>query len=320
MSKTEDTAQLNVSNGDWASGGFDVSIKECFLTTAALVFIGTVSFSFIFEQWDVADSMYFSIITLTTVGYGDLCPSTPAGRIFVSFYAIFGIAAIGIYIGILGSNIVNSNIISLEKTKKDADKAVLNNTDVSKASIIKYEYSSGVSQQTLERCVLILAFLLGGAFYVSNKEVSSWIQQIYYFVITSSTVGYGDFHLSQQQTQNERLFSMLYIFVSVMVMGEFLGAISGYVLEKRQAKFYASLKNRQINFEDLKRMDTNVDGKVTELEYMVFMLKSMDKVDDSFLQLLKTKFKNMDVIGDGVFSVSDLKKLASIRKNKSIAS
>jgi len=36
--------------------------------------VGMVSFSYIFERWTLIDSLYFSVVTFTTVGYGDLFP------------------------------------------------------------------------------------------------------------------------------------------------------------------------------------------------------------------------------------------------------
>ena len=40
------------------------------------------------------DSLYFSVITLTTMGYGDFSPSTRAGKIFTMFYIFVGIGII----------------------------------------------------------------------------------------------------------------------------------------------------------------------------------------------------------------------------------
>lgn len=46
------------------------------------------------EGWSAPDTVYFLIVTSTTVGYGDLCPETPAGRLFTCFYALVGIFAL----------------------------------------------------------------------------------------------------------------------------------------------------------------------------------------------------------------------------------
>lgn len=43
------------------------------------------------ENWSWVDSLYFSVITLATVGYGDLVPTTDAGKLFTVFYVLIGI-------------------------------------------------------------------------------------------------------------------------------------------------------------------------------------------------------------------------------------
>ena len=44
------------------------------------------------EGWSYLDAFYFCVITLATVGYGDLTPTTPAAKIFTIIYIINGIA------------------------------------------------------------------------------------------------------------------------------------------------------------------------------------------------------------------------------------
>ena len=46
------------------------------------------------EDWSLLDSFYFSAITLATVGYGDLVPSTPGGKLFTVFYVFAGVGII----------------------------------------------------------------------------------------------------------------------------------------------------------------------------------------------------------------------------------
>lgn len=44
------------------------------------------------EGWGWLDSLYFSVITLTTVGYGDFSPQTSAGKIFTMIYILTGLS------------------------------------------------------------------------------------------------------------------------------------------------------------------------------------------------------------------------------------
>ncbi len=70
----------------------------CILVIATLA-TGTLFYRQI-EGWSLLDAFYFSAITLTTVGYGDLAPSTPAGKLFTVFYIFAGL---GIVIGFVNA-------------------------------------------------------------------------------------------------------------------------------------------------------------------------------------------------------------------------
>lgn len=57
----------------------------------AVVLFGTIGFMLIQDDWDFWKSLYFTLITITTVGYGDYGLS-PAGERFTSLLLVFGIA------------------------------------------------------------------------------------------------------------------------------------------------------------------------------------------------------------------------------------
>jgi len=51
-----------------------------------LIFGGAGVFSYL-ERWTYLDSLYFSAVTATTVGYGDFSPVTSPGKVFTIFFA-----------------------------------------------------------------------------------------------------------------------------------------------------------------------------------------------------------------------------------------
>jgi voltage-gated potassium channel len=44
------------------------------------------------EGWSYLDGLYFCVVSLATVGYGDLTPTTPLARAFTILYIINGVA------------------------------------------------------------------------------------------------------------------------------------------------------------------------------------------------------------------------------------
>lgn len=77
----------------------DPETKALPFVAGALVVSGTI-FYWQFEDWTIVESLYFSIVTLTTVGYGDLSPSTAGTQIFTIVYILTGI---GVFVALLAS-------------------------------------------------------------------------------------------------------------------------------------------------------------------------------------------------------------------------
>jgi hypothetical protein len=71
------------------------------LVSAALFILatGTVVYHYL-EDWSWVDSFYFSAVAVTTVGFGDLTPTTDGAKLFTVAYIFAGIAIITSYVNV----------------------------------------------------------------------------------------------------------------------------------------------------------------------------------------------------------------------------
>jgi len=70
------------------------------------------------EGWNFLDSIYMTIITLSTVGYGEVRTIGPAGRIFTILLILFGVSIIAYIVGLVAETLVESEIRSIFGRKK----------------------------------------------------------------------------------------------------------------------------------------------------------------------------------------------------------
>jgi len=81
----------------------DETFRVLLALVVSLLVSGTAFFTLV-EGWSVLDSFYFSVTTLTTVGFGDPAPATAAGKIFTIVYIFVGLGVIGGFINVLAKH------------------------------------------------------------------------------------------------------------------------------------------------------------------------------------------------------------------------
>jgi voltage-gated potassium channel len=78
------------------------------------------------------DALWWSIATVTTVGYGDIYPVTITGRVIASILMMIGIAILGLFISTLGESLIESRLLKMKNRNisKPNDNRYINNQDI----------------------------------------------------------------------------------------------------------------------------------------------------------------------------------------------
>jgi voltage-gated potassium channel len=71
--------------------------RPIFGSVVIVLTVGTLVFRRL-EGWSLLDSLYFSVVTLATIGYGDLTPTTDTAKLFSIVYILVGVGILGVFI------------------------------------------------------------------------------------------------------------------------------------------------------------------------------------------------------------------------------
>lgn len=82
---------------DYVSTMLDPEFRPVFYVVVTLLATGTIVYS-LAENWSLLDSLYFCVVTLATIGYGDLHPTTDFTKAFTIVYVFLGVGTLGAFI------------------------------------------------------------------------------------------------------------------------------------------------------------------------------------------------------------------------------
>lgn len=71
--------------------------RPVFGMVAITLAIGTVFYRVV-EGWGLLDALYFSVVTLATIGFGDEVPVTRLGKVFTIIYVFVGVGTLGVFL------------------------------------------------------------------------------------------------------------------------------------------------------------------------------------------------------------------------------
>src|SRR3954465_3749168 len=81
------------------------NLRVLFAVLLILAVFGTIGFHLL-EGWTWFDGFYMVVTTFTTIGYGEVHPLSPAGRLFNVFLILIGVGVVFLIIGALTQSVI----------------------------------------------------------------------------------------------------------------------------------------------------------------------------------------------------------------------
>jgi potassium channel subfamily K len=226
--------------------------------------IGIVGFSLLhndlggtLSNTTLVDALYFAIVTMTTVGYGDIIPKGTAAKLFTCAFVFTGFGLIGALVSGLANYLV-------EKQEKILVKKVYNK--YRKQSGVEDDEDSVISAEwkAMVAGVLVLVLFVLGLLALQYWEGMSFIDAFYCVCVTVTTLGYGD---QSFQTQAGRIFAIFWILSSTVCVAQFFLYLAEVRTEERQYQIAHWALCRRTTTSDLEAADLDGDGVVRFLSF-----------------------------------------------------
>jgi len=295
----------------------------CMLFCMALYLVVGAAVYTQFEGWTVLEAVYFCMVTMSTVGYGDFSPSTDGTKVFTTFWVFIGVLVVfsqlGACLGQLTAPVTRAMRNQLEKCfpRNYIDIDGDGDADFAYPRHIVIYYLKGMSPSLL----LNVTLQLGSAAIFVAIEGWGYGDAVYHCLVTATTVGYGDISI---QTQEGMLWACFHILFSVVLLAEAMASIGELSTERRVA--FERLEQLTRKF-DLMMLDglledaaeLRLDDKppagyraapvvdVAETEFVLCMLLQMGITTKAIVRPLIKKFRALDADHSGKLGKEDLK-------------
>ena len=278
------------------------------------------------RDWTNIDGAYFAIATVSTVGYGDIKPTSDGSRwvaivmivfgITLVFSAVAGVIAHGLAPITKYGRALMEKALPRQGVDLDGDGGF--DFYIPRAAPIYY------AKNLLPTIVLFFAIQMASAgIFVAIDPSNTFGKWMYHCIVTSTTVGYGDV---PNNTQYGRLWSCFHILISVAMLGEVISNIGELraqrhdMLQRVRAfmtQVDGPMLDRMIEYaKKLRPLVTRDDLGLTELEFILTMMIDLEVVEIDKMTPFVKQFRLFEVDGDARLSHADVVAAAKMDPKK----
>eukprot|EP00047_Mylnosiga_fluctuans_P004304 m.233757 g.233757 ORF g.233757 m.233757 type:complete len:256 (+) comp12564_c0_seq1:1-768(+) len=203
------------------------------LVAALLLLAGVLFVAVVAPGADPVDAFYFACVSLTSVGYGDLVPTTPTGRLATALFLLPTVALFSAALGVALSPLHD---------------LVGSHWEGALSSFVSLHgghaawHSLSVPRRDAIKAVLAISVVLaaGVAIQAADKETATWLDCFYFAVMSVTTVGYGDIAVA---TPGARIVCALYTLVAPLVYATAMGTLVQLVFVADEGVSDEDIKN-----------------------------------------------------------------------------
>lgn len=237
------------------------------------------------------DALYFCIVTLTTVGYGDLTPDGNTAKLFTCAFVFVGFSLVGLLLGSAANFLFDKQERMLIKALSGNE----NNVDLSQDQTQFWKV-------TVAGVVVLFLFTIGVIVLITVEEMS-FIEAFYCVCVTVTTLGYGD---KSFNTAIGRSFAAVWILVSTISVAQFFLYIAELRTESRRHSLVHWVLTRKTTPSDLQAADIDNDGVVSAAEFVLYKLHEIGTIQEEEVAQILKEFDRLDVDNSGKLSLRDL--------------
>lgn len=225
-----------------------------------------IGFYSIVAEWPIIDSVYFTIVTVTTVGYGDLVPQTHPQLVFTIFFMLLGVGFVGGMLGVL-INVVLDREEALVNKMHDR---MLNYSQESDTPHNNCEDWNRRQYEHLRRHLVFSVFNvllvvgIGSSFFCVFEDMP-WSAAVYFATATVTTVGYGDVVCTKLET---KLFVVVYMIVGTLSVARAMGDIAAFPIQIRRTAHERQVLNQFdgiFSVQDLMELASTADNMLADI-------------------------------------------------------